>query len=93
MTQALHRPLPPRSATPPNDLVEIVRGLHHPDIMNVGLTTTNEGEWAAMVRVRPGTRVPLPEIGSRHRGFPVIYQQGSEIPPVARPAYPGEEFQ
>jgi hypothetical protein len=93
MAQTPHRPSPPRSPTPPRVLIEILRELHHPKVMNVGLTTTSDGEWAAMVRVRPGTQTPIPEIGSSHRGFPVIYQQGSDTPPVARPAYPGEEYQ
>lgn len=93
MDQPPHRPAPPRSPSPPRDLLEIVGELRHPEIMNVGLTTTSKGEWAAMVRVRPGTHIPIPEIGSRHRGYPVVYQQGSDTPPVARPAYPGEEFQ
>jgi hypothetical protein len=70
----------------------MVQELRHPEVVNVGLTTTNEGNWAMMVRVRPGTRIPIPEIGFRRRGFPVVYQEMSGNLPVARPAYPGEEY-
>jgi len=92
MAQRVHHdPAPPRSPEPPRKLLKLLRELSHPEIMNVGLTTTSEGEWAAMVRVKPGTAVPLPEIGVHHRGFPVVYQEGSATPPVARPAFPGEE--
>lgn len=86
-----HIPAPPRSPEPPRGLRKLARELTHPDVMNVGLTTTNEGEWAVRIRVRPGASIPLSGIGSRCRGFPVIYEVGSTTPPVARPAFPGEE--
>jgi hypothetical protein len=86
-----HTPSAPRSPVPPPKLVKMVRDLKHPQIMNVGLTTTSQGEWAAMIRVKPGTATPLARIGLHHRGFPVVYQEGSATPPVARPAFPGEE--
>jgi hypothetical protein len=84
-------PQAPRSAEPPPELVELIRDLRHPDIVNVGLTTTTNGDWAAMVRVKPGARTPLPGIGSTLRGYPVVYQRASSTLPVARPAFPEEE--
>lgn len=85
------RPTRPQSPTPPPKLVELAKRLKHPQIMNVGLTTTGRGEWAARIRVKPGTPTPLAGIGQHHEGFPIVYEQGSTTPPVARPAFPEEE--
>jgi hypothetical protein len=91
MEKSDRTPVAPLSPEPPRELVRMMRELKHPNIMNVGLTTTGDGEWAAMVRVKPGTPTPLPGIGLHFRGFPVVYQEGSATPPVARPAFPDEE--
>ena len=90
MTQRkTHRPAPPRSATPPDDLAAIASSLAHPKITRSGLTTTAGGEWALMVRVKPGTPTPIDDIEAAAAGHPVVYEDEPEQHPVARPAYPG----
>jgi hypothetical protein len=65
-----------------------VKFLNHPDVVSAGLTTTEAGEWAAIVWVRRGTQTPIEEIGHRFTGFPVIYDTAADEPEVARPAFP-----
>lgn len=62
--------------------------LRHPDVTRVGLTTTGDGDWAVMVRTKPGTVTPIAAIEKAGRGYPVIYEVEPDEPPVARPAYP-----
>lgn len=82
--------VPGRPASPkPQRLAEIADSLSHPDVTRVGLTTTTDGRWALMVRVKPGTQIPIREVEQVSSGYPVIYQDEPEEPPVARPAYPG----
>lgn len=84
-----HIPGQSASPEPPSQLVEIAERLHHPDVTRVGLTTTAEGRWALMIRVRPGTPTPVQEIEVICRDYPIIYKQ--DEPPgwtTARPAYP-----
>jgi hypothetical protein len=81
-------PAPPKSTTPPQKLAEGVRRLIHPDVESAGLTTTPEGEWAALIRVPSKTPTPIAEIERLFAGFPVIYETAPEYPAVARPAYP-----
>lgn len=64
--------------------------LSHPDVTRVGLTTTPEGDWALMVRSKPGTPIPIKEVDALVGGrYPVVYQDDPGRLPVARPAYPG----
>jgi hypothetical protein len=60
----------------------------HPAVTRVGLTTTADGRWALMVRVQPGTPIPIKEIAAVCRDYPIIYQEEPQEFPVARPAYP-----
>jgi hypothetical protein len=88
-SQETHIPGVPESDKPPRRLVQIAGSLNHPDITRVGLTTTTDGRWALMVRVNSGTQIPIREVEDASRGFPVVYQDEPDEPPIARPAYPG----
>ena len=83
-----HQPAPPVVPEPPAVIKGLSETLHHPDVANVGLTTTSKGEWALLVRTRPGKDGPIPEIERQAQGYPVIYERADQMP-VARPAYPG----
>jgi hypothetical protein len=85
-----HKPARPVTPEPPARLVEIVDSLTHSDVTRVGLTTTSKGEWALMVRVRPGQRTPIADLEGRTGGYPVVYMDEPPSPPVARPAYPAK---
>jgi hypothetical protein len=84
-----HIPGVPESDKPPRKLGQIAESLDHPDVTRVGLTTTTDGRWALMVRVKPGTRIPIREVEDASHGHPVVYQDEPDEPPIARPAYPG----
>jgi hypothetical protein len=81
-------PAPPLSPEPPPALVQVVNCLKNRLHYQVGLTTTPEGEWALLVRVKLATTIPLAEVESLRGNFPVIYELDSETIPEARPAYP-----
>ncbi len=83
-----HVPGPPVSPEPPDGLVELTRSMSHPDVKRVGLTTTADGRWALMVRVRQGTSTPVEGVEELCGEYPVIYVEEPENMPVARPAYP-----
>jgi hypothetical protein len=83
-----HMPAPPLEPEPPKELLRLAESLAHPAVTRIGLTTTERGEWALMVRVPPGTALPLPDLEERCRPFSVVYQYEPQEPPVARPAYP-----
>ena len=85
-----HIPGLPASPSPPPELAQIAQSLTDPDVTRVGLTTTSDGRWALMVRVKPGTEIPLRKVEEACSGYPVIYQDEPAEPPVARPAYPAE---
>ena len=83
-----HKPGLPESDEPPRKLTKIADSLNHPDVSRVGLTTTTDGRWALMVRVKPETQVPIREVEDACSGYPVVYQDEPDELPVARPAYP-----
>jgi hypothetical protein len=83
-----HIPGPPKSPEPPRQLVEIADALSHPAVSRVGLTTTADGRWALMIRIRPGTPLPLKEVEAICADYPIVYQEEPRDLPVARPAYP-----
>jgi hypothetical protein len=88
-----HVPAPPKTAEPPVRLAETIKALNHfgvvhPGIVNVGLTTTASGAWAAIVRVHRGTATPISDVDHQFTGFPVIYEIAPDQPAVARPAFP-----
>ena len=78
----------PKNPEPPGALVAVADSLSHPDVTRVGLTTTPDGDWALLVRFRPGAPVPIEEIEAICGPHPVVYQEDSGRLPVARPAYP-----
>ncbi|MGH9720002.1 MAG: hypothetical protein ACRD8O_07300 [Bryobacteraceae bacterium] len=75
---------------PPEDLKRLVRRLRHPAVAQAGLTSTDRGEWALLLTVKPGTPTPVPEIETIRGRYPVVYEEESGRMPVARPAYPAE---
>lgn len=84
-------PSPPIVPEPPPALVQIANEavpVALPPGCQSGLTTTQDGNWALLVNVPPGTHVPIQTIETIVRGYPVIYQAMPDTPPVARPAYP-----
>jgi hypothetical protein len=72
----------------PGSLARIADSLSHPHVMQTGLTTTPDGRWALMVRVRPGIAVPIDDVERASEGHPVVYRETPGTYPVARPAYP-----
>lgn len=86
--RSAHTPGTPKSPKPPEGLVKIANSLSSPDVTRVGLTTTNDGQWALMVRVRSGAETPVKDVEEVCRDYPVVYQDEPEELPVARPAYP-----
>jgi hypothetical protein len=84
----VHRPGLPKSAEPPADLAAVAASIAHPSVTRSGLTTTADGDWALMVRVKSGTATPIRAIEQACSGHPVIYEDERQEPPVARPAYP-----
>lgn len=87
MSETFHIPGIPKSPEPSN-LVKIASSIHHPDIAKVGLTTTEKGDWALLVGVKPGVKIPLKDIEEKCSDFPIIYQEDNGRLPIARPAYP-----
>jgi hypothetical protein len=81
------RPGRPRSATPPDGLIALVDTFKHANVAQVGLTTTEQGEWALLLRVPKGTPTPLEGVTAKVR-FPIVYEEVSDEPAKARPAYP-----
>ena len=79
------RPSPPQA---PGSLARIADSLSHPHVTQTGLTTTPDGRWALMVRVRPGIAVPIDDIERASEGHPVVYREAPGSYPVARPASP-----
>jgi hypothetical protein len=83
-----HDPAPPKTPQPPAEIRRLSQQLRHPDVANVGLTTTSKGEWALLVRVKGAVTGPIPEVERQAKGHPVIYAPAGPMP-VARPAFPG----
>jgi hypothetical protein len=85
-----NRPGVPKSPEPPEDLAALAASVSHPAVTRSGLTTTPDGEWALMVRVKAGTPTPIQAVEASCRKHPVVYEEGRDEPPVARPAYPAD---
>lgn len=78
----------PLSPSPPSDLLKLADSLSHPLVVQSGITTTPNGRWALLVRVRSGVAIPLCEVDQAAGEHPVVYQQAPDSPQVARPAFP-----
>ena len=88
-TVKFHIPSEPKQATPP---AALERAVAHPppeNVVQLGLTTTREGEWALLARVAPQVRTPIPAVELLAHGHPVVYQATNNVLPIARPAFPG----
>jgi hypothetical protein len=85
---AIHVPGEPTEPEPPEHLLELSGRLHHPLVMQCGITTTRQGHWALYVTVPCDTSVPIDEIESQAAGFPVVYEAEPATPPKAWPARP-----
>lgn len=83
-----HIPGPPKEPAPPAKLLEALDAVSGARVSRAGLTTTEEGDWALMVRIPRGSEWPIADVEAASGGFPVIYQYEPEQLPVARPAYP-----
>ena len=83
-----HVPGMPSSPDAPPELLRAVDSLAHPNLSNVGLTTTRDGRWALLARVKRGGSAPIAEVEAAAGGHPVVYEPEPDELPVARPAYP-----
>ena len=82
-----HAPAPPREPEPPAVVRRLSETVRHPSVASTGLTTTPGGDWALLVRVKPGATIPIAEIERQAEGHAVIYQRAGAMP-AARPAFP-----
>jgi hypothetical protein len=83
-------PVQPITPSPPLELQSLRRRVvGHPSVAQVGLTTTDDGHWALLVRVRSGVSTPVEDIEQMRGNQPVVYEQ-ARTPPIARPAFPAE---
>jgi len=83
-----HQPGEPAEPDPPEPLLQLSVRLHHPLVIQVGITTTIQGRWALYVTVPSDATVPIPEVESQAAGFPVVYEAEPAAPPRAWPADP-----
>lgn len=74
--------------TTPKKLEAICGKIKHPAVTATGITITDDGRWALLAQVRPGTPTPLAEVERVAEEFPVVYEEEPETYQVARPAYP-----
>jgi hypothetical protein len=76
----------------PDELIKISEeALRHPEVTKAGITKTTEGRYALLATVRKRASTPVAEIEEIAKGFPVIYREEEDVPPVAWPARPGQE--
>jgi len=85
----VHQPGAPTEPDPPDGLLALSERLHHPLIVQCGITTTRQGCWALYVTVPSDTSVPIDEVEVQAQGFPVVYEAEPASPPKAWPAPPG----
>ena len=86
----LHRPGVPESSDPPDRLVELAGAVQDPLVVQSGVTTTGNGDWALYVTVRPDATVPIAGVERQAGGYPVVYEAQPAELPIAGPAYPNE---
>jgi hypothetical protein len=84
----IHHPGAPKSAEPPDRLIELADTLQSPLVVQSGVTTTADGRWALYVTVPADTTVPIPGVETQASGYPVVYEAEPSEPPRAGPAYP-----
>lgn len=76
---------------PPSRLVTLADTISDPSIIQSGLTTTADGQWALYVTVPAEAVVPIPSVEKHADGYPVVYEAQPEELPIAAPAYPRRE--
>ncbi|MCX7096452.1 MAG: hypothetical protein NTV43_00940 [Methylococcales bacterium] len=75
-----HSPAEPNDPTPSCDLLQILSQIEHPYILQKGITATSEGKWAIYITVPENVSIPIFEVESISKGFPVVYEVASEQP-------------
>lgn len=85
----MHRPGRPNTPAPPETLRTLVDRISHGSVAQKGITTTEDGEWALLVRVYPNQASPAAYLQAQAHGIPVIMEEVGDAP-VARPAYPAK---
>jgi hypothetical protein len=84
-------PAQPVTPSPSSELQSLKREVAaHPSVAQAGLTTTDDGHWALLVRVRPGVSTPVADIEQMRGNQHVVYEEARKTPPVARPAFPAK---
>ena len=76
----------------PDELIKISeKAISHPNVTKAGITKAADGNYALLTTVTKGTPTPISEIEAMAEGYPVIYKEEEDFPPVAWPAKPGRE--
>lgn len=89
MIQSFHVPGRPKSPEPP-ELVKLAASITHPQVRNLGITTTKDGMWALLANLKSSVETPIKTLEKESLGFPVIYVVDTDQIPVARPAFPSQ---
>jgi hypothetical protein len=84
----LHHPGVPTDPEPPDRLVELAGAVRSESVVQSGITTTRDGQWALFITVAADATVPLADIEVQAAGYPVVYEAEPTEPPRAGPAYP-----
>jgi hypothetical protein len=84
-----HRPGVPSDPAPPDQLLKLAESIRDPLVVQSGVTTTPEGQWALYVTVPRDATVPISSVENQAGGFPVVYEAEPKEPPRAGPAFPG----
>ena len=73
----------------PDELIEIAeKAISHPKVTKAGITKAADGDYALLATVSKGTSTPISEIEAMAEGYPVVYREETDSPPVAWPARP-----
>jgi hypothetical protein len=83
-----HRPGAPTDPEPPDRLLKLAESIRDPLVVQSGVTTTTDGQWALYVTVPNDATVPIQSVETQAGGFPVVYEAEPKEPPRAGPAFP-----
>lgn len=86
-----HRPGSPADPEPPDRLLKLAESVQDPLVVQSGVTTTTDGQWALYVTVPKDASVPIKSVENQAAGFPVVYEAEAKEPPRAGPAFPAAE--
>ena len=84
----IHQPGTPTTAEPPDGLTALADTIQNSVIVRSGVTTTADGRWALYVTVPANATVPIEDVETLAKGYPVVYEAEPSEPPQARPAKP-----